>query len=233
MYPRTCFGFPGPPIRPRGAREQWLEGPFLTTTHKLSERSPEPDSSSIGHENSGPNSVRQRSNSRKGVNLLRSACSVGSTSKSISVTFGFTSNARAGANRISSADVRAARFYVHRVEGLARGHEEAVALRAAETDVGADFRQQDHADAFARGRENVHAIVAGAHPAGSYPNISIGIGANPVGHARAFSGQLHVDEHFAVAQGLAVDHIVDFDDFRGVGIVRGAGVADVHLFVIG
>src|SRR5580704_15567032 len=78
MSPRTCFGFPEPPIRPRGAREQSLERPFLTTTHKLSERSPEPVSSSIGHENSGPTSVVQRNNSRQGVNLLQSVYCAGS-----------------------------------------------------------------------------------------------------------------------------------------------------------
>src|SRR5258706_157588 len=130
MSRRTCFGFRGPPIRPRGAREQSSEGPFLTTTHKLSERSPKPDSSSIGHENSGPTSVPRPNNSRPDANLLRSACCAGSRS----------------GDRLSpkpvSTDVRAARFYVHRVEGLPGGHEEAVALRTAETDVGADFRQQ-------------------------------------------------------------------------------------------
>src|SRR5216684_1417033 len=78
MSPPTCFGFPEPPIRPRGAREQSLERPFLITTHKLSERSPEADSSSIGRENSGPTSVAQRNNSRQGVNLLRSAYCAGS-----------------------------------------------------------------------------------------------------------------------------------------------------------
>src|SRR5260370_21146563 len=80
MSPRTCFGFPEPPIRPRGGREQSLERPSLTTTHKRSERSPEPASSSIGHENSGPTSVPQRNNSGRGVNLLRSAYCAGSPS---------------------------------------------------------------------------------------------------------------------------------------------------------
>ena len=80
MSPRTCFGFHEPLIRRRGAREQSLERHSLTTTHKLSDRSPEPVSSSIGRESSGPTSVPQWNNSRQGVNLLLSDYSAGSPS---------------------------------------------------------------------------------------------------------------------------------------------------------
>jgi hypothetical protein len=50
------------------------------------------------------------------------------------------------------------------VEGLAGGHEEAVAVRAAEADVGADFREEDLADALGFGGEDLHAVVTGAKP---------------------------------------------------------------------
>ena len=58
----------------------------------------------------------------------------------------------------------ALRLHIDGIERLAGAHKEAVALGAAEADVGADLRQQDHADALAFGGENMDAVVAGARP---------------------------------------------------------------------
>src|SRR5437016_5170054 len=67
--------------------------------------------------------------------------------------------------RIPLRNVRALRLDIDRVDRLARGHEEAVALLPAEAEVGANFRQQNHADALAFWRKNVDAVVTVAHPA--------------------------------------------------------------------
>ncbi len=48
-------------------------------------------------------------------------------------------------------NVRPLRLDVNGVERLTGGHEEAIAFLAAETDVGADFREQDHPNALAFG----------------------------------------------------------------------------------
>src|ERR1041385_2176583 len=94
---------------------------------------------------------------------------------------------RVGIHACSSADVRASGFYVDCVEGLSGGHEETVAFGSAEADIRADFGQLDDSDALARGREDVYAIVARAHPSGSYPDIAVGVGSNPIRHACSFS----------------------------------------------
>ena len=78
---------------------------------------------------------------------------------------------------------------------MAAGHEEAVALRAAEADVAADLGQTDLADAFAVGRENVDAVVAVADPAGAGPDVAVDVGANAVGQAHfVMAIELHRDE---------------------------------------
>ena len=69
------------------------------------------------------------------------------------------------------------------VERLARGHEQPVALAAAEADVGADLRQPDLADARAVGREDVHAVVTVADPAGRRPDVAVLVDADAVGEA--------------------------------------------------
>src|SRR4029453_9325631 len=61
-------------------------------------------------------------------------------------------------------DVRPLRLDVHRIERLARGHEEPVALRPSEADVRADLGELDLPDALAVRREDVDAVVAGARP---------------------------------------------------------------------
>src|SRR5437667_7935900 len=51
---------------------------------------------------------------------------------------------------------------IERIDRLARGHEQAVALAAAETEVGAALGQKDAADQAAVGREHGDAVVARA-----------------------------------------------------------------------
>src|SRR4030095_5510495 len=94
-----------------------------------------------------------------------------------------------------SRDVRSRRLYIYRIERLAGGHEQAVALRAAEADVGADLRQQDHADAGPVRREHMDAVVARAHPAGADPDVPLDVRADAVGHTDvALARQFHTDE---------------------------------------
>jgi len=90
----------------------------------------------------------------------------------------------------SSGDVGAGGFYVDGVEGLAGGHEEAVAFGAAEDDVAADFWKADLADFFARGVDDVDAVIAVADPAGTGPDVAAFVAADAVveaggvGHVR-------------------------------------------------
>ncbi len=75
------------------------------------------------------------------------------------------------------------RVDVDRVERLARGHEEAVALRAAEADVAAHLRQADAPDQLAVGIPDRDAVVAD-RPAGvaRAPEVAV---ARRTGHHRA------------------------------------------------
>src|SRR5437588_12233600 len=56
-------------------------------------------------------------------------------------------------NATDLRDVGAGRLHVHGVQRLAGGHEEPVALRAAEADVRARLRQANHPDAIAVRRD--------------------------------------------------------------------------------
>jgi hypothetical protein len=70
---------------------------------------------------------------------------------------------------------------VDRVERLACGHEEAVFLRATETEIGANFRKMDFADERAVGREDVHAVETRSRPTGTSPDIAVDIAADTIG----------------------------------------------------
>src|SRR5262249_2848937 len=74
-----------------------------------------------------------------------------------------------------SGDVGTLRLYIQGVQGLARRHEQAVALGAAEADVGTDLRQQDQADPLAVRCEHVDPVVAVAHPAGPDPDVAVDV----------------------------------------------------------
>jgi len=111
--------------------------------------------------------------------------------------------------------MRPHRIHIHRVQRLAGGHEQAIAARASEADIGAVFRQADHADRLAGGCDDLHSGGSAG------PHIAIDIATDAVGCAA-----LELHETLAVAQCLAVE-IVD------ANLAAGAGVADVDLFVVG
>src|SRR5579863_9557006 len=76
----------------------------------------------------------------------------------------------------ASAVVRALRLHVNRIERLARGHEQAVSLLAAEAEIGAAFRQADLTDPLAViGRKHLDAVIAFADPARADPDIAFGV----------------------------------------------------------
>src|SRR5438105_13766021 len=104
-----------------------------------------------------------------------------------------------------STEMRALRLHIDRIERLARGHEQAVALPAAEADIGAGLGQQDLSDARAVvWCEHLHAVIARTNPAGADPDIALGVDAHSVGEAR-LAVELHVDQPLRVRELWAVD----------------------------
>src|SRR5262249_36843317 len=98
----------------------------------------------------------------------------------------------------TSGDSRSLRFEIDRVERLARGHEQAVPLRAAEADVRAVLRQPDHADRLAGRRDDQH---AGAR---ARPDVAVDVAADAVGERRRAGGAGHrqLREALPVARAL-------------------------------
>src|SRR5215510_15057543 len=85
-------------------------------------------------------------------------------------------------------EVRALRLDVDGVERLARGHEQPVAARPAEADVGARLRQANHADPRAVGSDHLN-----AWPRAS-PDVAVDVAAEAVGSrglARSGNVELH------------------------------------------
>src|SRR5258706_3742620 len=100
--------------------------------------------------------------------------------------------------RTSLREMSALCFDVDRVERLAGGHEQTVAARAAEADVGAGLGQADHADARAVGGDDLDAGPRAA------PDVAVHIRADAVGgRRRAAAGHVELDEPLAVAQRLS------------------------------
>src|SRR6266446_10279429 len=88
------------------------------------------------------------------------------------------------------------------VERLARGHEQAVALGAAEADVAAHLGQADAADQLAGRRPYRHAAIAhGAAGIAGGPDIAVDIAAHPVRPA------LHAVNH-EIAEPLLIGELV-------------------------
>src|ERR1019366_7474334 len=118
--------------------------------------------------------------------------------------------------------MRAGGEHVHRVQGLAGGHKQAVPFGATKGNIGAVFRQPDHANAFAVRGHNLHA------GAGAAPEIPIHIAANAGGSGgrsiRVRNVQLH--ETFGVARGFAVG-------VEDLYFAASACVGDIHLLVVG
>src|SRR5882672_3619678 len=84
---------------------------------------------------------------------------------------------------LSSTVMRARRLDIDGIERLARRHEQAVALLAAEGEIGAGLGQEDLADALAIGGEDLHAVIAGSHPARADPDIAVDVDAHAVREA--------------------------------------------------
>src|ERR1700710_116090 len=101
--------------------------------------------------------------------------------------------------RRASTIMRALRLDIDSIERLAGRHEQAVALLAAEADIGAGLGQQDLPDARAVGGEDLHAVIAVADPARADPDIAVGIDAKAVRKTR-FAVQRHVDQQPWVGQ---------------------------------
>src|ERR1700722_20848292 len=87
---------------------------------------------------------------------------------------------------------------IHGVDRLAGGHEQAVALAAAEAEVGAALGQQDPANQCAVRREHGDAVLSRAAREAA-PDIALGVAADAVGEARRA-----VEEQAAVHR-LAID----------------------------
>src|SRR5438128_3141715 len=87
----------------------------------------------------------------------------------------------AGRPRAVSARPRALRRRVDRVERLAGGHEQAVALGAAEADVAADLREADASDQLALRSPDGHAAVThGAARVARAPEIAVDVAADAI-----------------------------------------------------
>src|SRR5579864_2462584 len=101
----------------------------------------------------------------------------------------------AALERLGLREVGADRFHVHCIERLARGHEQAVAARAAEANVCARFWQADRADACA-----VRGNHLDARPR-ARPDVAVHVAADAVrGRGRAGAGHVELDESLAVAE---------------------------------
>src|SRR6516164_6364654 len=84
------------------------------------------------------------------------------------------------ASQARSPPNRALRVDVKRIKRVARRHEQAVALEAAEADIGAALGQRDRSDALAFGVEH-HDAIAPLPGAPTAPQIAIDIAAVAVG----------------------------------------------------
>src|SRR5579862_4232744 len=131
-----------------------------------------------------------------------------------------TSAILASARANSLCNVSSYRVHIHRVKRLAGGHKQPVTPRTPETDVGAVFRQTNHADGLAVRCDHLHARPR------SRPNVPIDVATNAVGGGRpASTRNLQLDKTLAVAQRFAVDVI-------NANLAPSARVADVNLLVI-
>src|ERR1041384_5226937 len=90
---------------------------------------------------------------------------------------------------------------------MAGGHEQPVALRPAEADVGAAFRQLDVTDRLTLSIEDAHAVELGRAHAPAAPEIAVDVDAEAVG--RLLLGAF--DQHAMIAELHAVDDIEGVD----------------------
>ena len=128
--------------------------------------------------------------------------------------------------------MRALRLHIDRIERLARGHEQPVALLAAEADIGAGFGQQDLPDARAvSARTPARRHSRRADPAGTDPDVALGV------DSAARRGSLtcrraHVDQTLRVRQLRRRRCRRTTRRFSACRVMRDAGVADIELLVV-
>src|SRR5882724_7083365 len=92
---------------------------------------------------------------------------------------------RSQGRQLSLAAERPLRVHIERVDRLARGHEQAVALDAAETKIGAALGQRDAPDHDAVWRVDDDAVEFGIAHAPAAPQIAVDVAAHAVGGAGA------------------------------------------------
>src|SRR3981081_1748667 len=92
-----------------------------------------------------------------------------------------------------SAVMRALGLDIDRIQRLAGRHEQAVALLAAEADIGAGLGQQNLADPGAIRREHLDAVIAWADPARADPDVAFGVDPQSVRKTR-LAVEFHVDQ---------------------------------------
>src|ERR1700710_1509944 len=93
----------------------------------------------------------------------------------------------------ASAEMRALGLDIDRIKRLAGGHEQPIALLAAEADIGAGLGQADLADPCAVRCEHLAAVIPSAAPAGPDPYIVVDIDPQAIREA-GFAVERHVDE---------------------------------------
>src|SRR5580698_3292894 len=113
--------------------------------------------------------------------------------------------------------MRALGFDIDCIERLARRHEQAVTLLAAEAEIGTALRQTNLADPLAVIRcKDLHAVIAFPDPAGADPDIALGIDPQAI-RKTGSTVQFHVDQRTRVCE-LAAVEIVLPDDVLGVWV---------------
>src|SRR5579859_1856016 len=109
--------------------------------------------------------------------------------------------------------VRAARIDVQRVQRLAGGHEEPIALGTAEADVRAPFRQPNLADARAVGCKDVYPVIARTGPARRGPDVAVDVDAHAVWTDRD-AIHAHVGELSAIRHARPIQNVKYLDVAR-------------------
>src|SRR3990172_2453981 len=101
-------------------------------------------------------------------------------------------------------DMRSSCLHEQGIQRLAACHKQAVPLGATKTDIRADFRQADLADAVPVWSEDVDSIVAIANPSGARPDIAVFITTDPIGES-GLAIQIHICKGSWILQTSAVN----------------------------
>src|SRR2546425_13113296 len=110
------------------------------------------------------------------------------------------------------------RVHVQRIDRRAAGHEQPIALRAAEAKIGNDFRRMEERHLFAVWCMDAHAVGLDAAPAPAAPDVAVGIAADAVREPRPEVGEL-----LAAAHAGPVVHHVEHPDIGGGMRTRSPG----------